>query len=157
MERRDLLLSSLHQAQAESGTRSIDDAALDNFGKRFNLSKAELRGVASYYSMYSLERRGRHLVKVCDSPVCRMLGSRKLLEDLGAALGVEPGGTDASGTFTLETCQCLGRCADAPVMTVDDLAFHSPDAASIPSLLETLRAEDGPPGARSDGGGPRGD
>ncbi len=153
MERRDGLLSWLHEAQERSGRNYLDAKELAAAGKRFGLSGAELRGVASYYSMYSLKPRGRHLIRVCDSPVCRMLGSRGLLEALGGALGIDGEGTDAEGRFTLETCQCLGHCASAPVVAVDDTVHADLGTTGIRAVLAAVREADEADEAASSPGG----
>ena len=80
----------------------------------FSLTRAEARGVASYYSLFSLRPRGRHVIRVCVSPICRMVGSMDLVEVFEQELGVAMGGTTADGLFTLEETQCLGCCAGAP-------------------------------------------
>ncbi|MBP7096044.1 MAG: NAD(P)H-dependent oxidoreductase subunit E [Spirochaetia bacterium] len=155
MERRDKLLSWLHEAQERSGRNYLDPKDLAAAGKRFGLTGAELRGVASYYSMYSLKPRGRHLIRVCDSPVCRMLGSAGVLEALGGALGIDGEGTDAEGRFTLETCQCLGHCASAPVVAVDGTVHADSGPDGIRSVLASVREAD--ESSSSLGGGGRGD
>ena len=77
--------------------------------------------------MFSLQPRGRHVVRLCASPVCRLFGSLDLLEAVSKSTGAPVGGTEPGGDFTLETCQCLGRCAGAPAMMVDDRVYTNLD------------------------------
>jgi NADH:ubiquinone oxidoreductase subunit E len=148
MEPRDRLLSALHEIQERSPQNYIPPQDLDDLGRRFGLTMAELRGVVSYYTMLSLEPRGRHIVRVCVSPVCRMLGSLDTLGLLEAELGVRCGGTSADGLFTLEESQCLGHCAGAPAMMVGDRVFEKLDAGSIRGIIAAYRDGKGDGDAR---------
>ncbi|HTX74297.1 MAG TPA: NAD(P)H-dependent oxidoreductase subunit E [Rectinemataceae bacterium] len=139
MERRDTLLASLHAEQAASGHSWLSPEALAALRRRFGLTKATLRGVASYYSMLSLRPRGRHLLRLCVSPVCRMIGSLDLLSLIESELGLKTGETDAEGEFTLETAHCLGRCAGAPAMMVDDRVYAGLDIDKVRTILRELR------------------
>ena len=147
MEKRDGLLSAFHEAQAASGANWLPSEELAALGKRFGLTQAGARSVASYYSMLSLRPRGRHVIRLCVSPVCRMAGSLDLLGLLEAELGVAAGGSTPDGLFTLETAQCLGRCAGAPAMMVDDRAFAGLELDKVRELLRRIAAEGtaGPP------------
>ena len=157
MVRRDELLGSLHEAQARSGRNWLSPADLRDEASRRGLSIASLKGVASYYSMFSLAPRGRHVVSLCASPVCRLasvdaLASAGTTRPAGAALldaaakatGAPVGGTDPGGNFTLGTCQCLGRCASAPVMMVDDRVYANLDPLRIASIIAEIRAGGAP-------------
>jgi len=144
MVRRDKLLGSLHATQARSGHNWLSPGDLREEAARQGLSAASLKGVASYYSMFSLQPRGRHVVRLCASPVCRLSGALDLLDVVAAATGAPVGGTAPDGGFTLETCQCLGRCAGAPAMMVDDRVYTSLDPARIASIIAAERARDDP-------------
>jgi NADH-quinone oxidoreductase subunit F len=139
MVRHDELLGSLHEAQSRSGHNWLSPGGLREEASRRGLSTASLKGVASYYSMFSLQPRGRHVVRLCVSPVCRLFGSLDLLDAVSQATGAPIGGTDPSGEFTLETCQCLGRCAGAPAMMVDDRVYTNLDPERISKIIAALR------------------
>ncbi len=143
MDSRDRILGSFHAAQQESGRNWLSPQALREASARYGLSGAAVKGVASYYSMFSLAPRGRHIIRLCVSPVCRMHGSIDLLKVAEEASGAECGGTDPTGCFSLETAQCLGRCAGAPAMMVDDEVYASLSPEKIRSVLVSLRERDG--------------
>jgi len=150
MERRDQLLSRLHEAQARSGRNWLSPGELREEAAHQGLSAASLKGVASYYSMFSLAPRGRHVVRLCASPVCRLSGALDLLDVVARATGAPIGGTAPDGEFTLETCQCLGRCAGAPAMMVDDRVYTHLDPARIAAIIAAERAGTAPvPAAHS--------
>jgi NADH:ubiquinone oxidoreductase subunit F (NADH-binding)/NADH:ubiquinone oxidoreductase subunit E len=142
MESRDRILASFHAAQRQSGSNWLSPQALRDASARYGLSGASIKGIASYYSMFSLAPRGRHIIRLCVSPVCRMHGSVDLLGVAAEACGAEPGGTDPSGCFSLETVQCLGRCAGAPAMMVDDEVYAALNPEKLRSVLAALRERD---------------
>jgi NADH-quinone oxidoreductase subunit F len=156
MESRNRLLPELIRLQEGAARNYLSPTALTELAARFGLKRAELRGVVSYYSMLSLRPRGRHVLRLCDSPVCRMLGSRDLLVLLEAELGVKEGGTSVDGLLTLEKCQCLGHCAGAPALMLDGSVIENLTSPIFASLLGRLRrgepvasAHDAPAAARS--------
>lgn len=150
MKRRDRLIEELHGIQETSGRNWLPPEELDALADRFGMLRGDIRGVASYYSMLSLRPRGRHVIRLCVSPVCRMMGSEDLLEFLSRELGVPPGGTTQDGLFTLEECQCLGQCGLSPAMMVDGRVFVrlTPDSArKALDLYRVPDAEDRPAAA----------
>ena len=83
-------------------------------------SLEEIYGVSTFYSMFNLEPRGEHLVRVCLGTACYVKGAQKVLDELSRVLAVEPGHTTPDGKFTLEPTRCLGCCGLAPVIMIDD-------------------------------------
>ncbi len=142
MKRRDLLLEDLHGIQEASGRNWLPPEDLDRLARRYGLLRGDLRGTASYYSMFSLEPRGRHVIRLCVSPICRMMGAEDLRDFLARELGVAPGGTTADGAFTLEECQCLGQCGMSPAMMVDGRVFTRLTPESARAALELYREAD---------------
>jgi NADH-quinone oxidoreductase subunit E len=76
--------------------------------------------VTTFYNMYNQQPVGRYKLNVCTNLPCRLRGGEKALEHLCSRLGVEQGGTTADGLVTVQQAECLGACADAPVMLVND-------------------------------------
>jgi len=98
----------------------VSDEAIREVAPLVEMTPDELEGLATYYSLIFRRPVGRHVIKVCDSIVCWMLGSESLLQHLSERLGIAPGETTADGEFTLLRICCLGDCDHAPVMMVDD-------------------------------------
>lgn len=142
MDRRDTILSNFHETQRLSGANWLSPESLKAAAARYGLSGAAVKGVASYYSMLSLKPRGRTLVRLCASPVCRMAGSLDLLSVAAEATGAEPGGISADGAFSLETVQCLGRCAGAPAMMVGETVYGRLDPDRVRAVIAAARAKD---------------
>jgi NADH-quinone oxidoreductase subunit F len=142
MNHRDTIIQDMHEIQSNSGRNWLPPAELKNLATRYRLSTAATRGIAGYYSMLSTKPRGRHLIRLCESPVCRMSGAMDLLATAAEASGAPVGGTDPTGVFTLETIQCLGRCADGPAMMVDNTVYGRLNPGRIREILQSVRDED---------------
>jgi NADH-quinone oxidoreductase subunit E len=96
--------------------------------------------VTTFYNMYNQQPVGRFKLNVCTNLPCQLRDGEKALAHLCARLGVEEGGTSADGLFTVQKSECLGACADAPVMLVNDrqmLSFMTSER--LDELLQALR------------------
>lgn len=133
---KDYLLEILHDIQNLSGKNFIPDEVIQRVADHLNVKKAQVYGVIGYYSMFSTKPRGKHVIRVCASPICNMMGSCNLLDFLKQKLGVEVGETTADGLFTLETAECLGNCAAAPALMINQEMFGNLTPGMIESLLE---------------------
>ena len=101
--------------------------------------------VTTFYNMFNQTPVGRVKVNVCTNLPCRLRGGQHALEHLCESLGVEEGGTSADGAFTVQKSECLGACADAPVMLVNDLQMVSFMTDSrLDDLVATLRRQAAP-------------
>ncbi len=98
--------------------------------------------VTTFYNMYNQKPLGKYKLNVCTNLPCQLRNGQAALEHLCAKLGVENGGTTADGLFTVQQCECLGACADAPVMLVNDrqmVSYMSHDR--IDELVDLLKAQ----------------
>ncbi|TXC66252.1 NAD(P)H-dependent oxidoreductase subunit E [Piscinibacter aquaticus] len=96
--------------------------------------------VTTFYNMYNQQPVGRFKLNVCTNLPCQLRGGQKALDHVCGKLGVEDGGTTTDGQFTVQHSECLGACADAPVLLVNDremCSFMSTDR--LDALLDTLR------------------
>ena len=97
--------------------------------------------VTTFYNMYNQQPVGQFKLNVCTNLPCQLRDGQKALQHLCEKLGVEAGGTTADGLFTVQQCECLGACADAPVMLVNDrqmVSFMSND--KLDQLVDLLKA-----------------
>jgi NADH-quinone oxidoreductase subunit E len=110
--------------------------------KMLHLSEARIYGVATFYENFSLEPKGRFIVKVCDGTACHVRDSTPLLEALRKELGLsEAKKTTSDLLFTVETVSCLGACALAPVMLVNDTVHAAMTPEKTLALLKVLKTE----------------
>lgn len=110
--------------------------------KALDIPEARIFSVATFYENFSLEPKGKYVIKICDGTACHVRRSIPILERLRAELGLsESKKTTDDLNFTVETVSCLGACGLAPVLTVNDVVHSAmtPDKAS--ELLKTLKEE----------------
>jgi len=89
--------------------------------------------------MFSLKPRGRFIIRICNSPVCNMMGSQGILETLCSMLDISPGETTSDGLFTVEEAECLGICDVAPAMMVNRKVYGYLTVDSLASVLNELK------------------
>ena len=98
-----------------------------------------MHGVATFYTMFSLTPRGRHIIRLCDSPPCHLMGSTSVLDYLEEEARHRSGGDDARRSFTLETAGCLGVCGVAPAIMINDEMFGKLTPERVDGILEERR------------------
>lgn len=114
----------------------VSDESLRDIAELLRMSPADLDGVASFYNLIFRKPVGRHVIFICDSVSCWIMGFEKLREHLIARLNVKPGGTTADDRFTLLPIVCLGCCDHAPAMMVDEDLHFDLTPSKIDSILE---------------------
>lgn len=134
--KRGALLNALHLVQSETGYISQDIAK--ELAALFEIHPSDVLGVVSFYNMYYDRPQGRHHAYVCTNLSCSLRGSRVLLKELEEHLGVHPGETTADGRITLGHEECLGACAYAPVMRVDETYHEDLDLEQAKKILDEL-------------------
>ena len=134
---RGSLIGLLQQIQSEFNY--VPPEALQIVASTLDLPLTQVCGVATFYSSFSLEPRGRHTVTCCLGTACHVRGGARLVEDLSNLLAVAPGGTTEDGLFTLETVRCLGACALAPVVVIDGKYYPKAKPLKIRRLLREMR------------------
>ncbi len=136
--RRSAVLPALYLAQDQQGY--ITANAIRHVAERLGITRADVEDVVTYYTMFHTRPVGTYVVNVCRTLSCAVNGAERVTEALCRKLGIRPGETDASGTFTLMEVECLGACDRAPAVMVND-AWHeclTPENAS--QLIDDLRA-----------------
>ncbi len=144
------LIPALQYVQSEEGYLPTD--AMAAVAAHLGVSEAKVFGVASFYSLFHFEPRGKNTVTVCRGTACHVRGSAGLLRDLEKLLGIQAGATSDDMLFSLETVACFGSCALAPVVVINDKVYGRQTTASIKALIDNVRAESGS-GAPPDGKG----
>jgi NADH-quinone oxidoreductase subunit E len=114
----------------------VSDESIRDIGELLGMSTADLDGVATFYNLIFRKPVGRHVIMLCDSVSCWIMGYDRMREHLKAQLGIEFGETTPDNRFTLLPIVCLGACERAPVMTIDNDLYGNLDPAGIDGLLE---------------------
>ena len=100
---------------------------------------ADLYSMATFYKALSLKPKGKHIIKVCDGTACHIRGSVNLIGGICRALKIEPGGTTDDGMFSLELVNCVGACALAPVMVIDEVYYGNVKTESLMEIFEAVK------------------
>lgn len=127
------LIPALHEIQQVYGY--LPEEALKVLSEGLNIPMTEIYGVASFYHLFSLEPKGKHIIRVCLGTACYVKGGQNLLNRLSQELNVEVGKTSSDGKFTLEATRCLGACGLAPVMTIDDKVYAKVTLEDVGRIL----------------------
>lgn len=133
-DRRSVCIEALKIVQKHRGW--VSDEALIDVAALLELSRSELEGVATFYNMIFRKPVGRHVVLLCDSVTCWIMGYERLRQHFAERLGIAPGETSADGCFTLLPNVCLGACDHAPVMMVDHAHYEDLDPAKLDAILD---------------------
>ncbi len=115
----------------------VSDEHLKDVAALLEMSAEELDGVATFYNLIFRKPVGKHVILVCDSVSCWVMGYNKIRDHLAARLGIDLGQTSADGKFTLLPIVCLGACDHAPVMMVDGTLYRDLDSNRIDRILES--------------------
>jgi NADH-quinone oxidoreductase subunit E len=115
----------------------VSDETLRALARFLEMTPDELDGVATFYSGICRRPVGRHVIRVCSSVSCWIMGYASVLDFLRQRLGIEPGETTPDGRFTLLPHVCLGLCHQAPAMMIDEEVYGDLDTERIEAILAT--------------------
>jgi NADH-quinone oxidoreductase subunit E len=138
-QRQSAVMACLSIVQHEQGFVSPESE--DGIAAYLGMAPIAVHEVTTFYNMYNQQPVGTFKLNVCTNLPCALRDGERALQHVCKKLGVEPYGTTADGLFTVQPSECLGACADAPVMLVNDrqmLSFMSNER--LDELIETLKA-----------------
>lgn len=135
--RKSAILAALYLAQHQQGYLTRN--AMRHVAEAIGCTAAEVEDVVTYYTMFYTRPVGRHVLLVCRTLSCALMGAERVSEELSAALGIAPGETDAAGEFSLLEVECLGACDRAPVVGVNDHWHECQRPEDARALIEGLR------------------
>ena len=133
------VISLLQDVQEEFGF--LEEGAMSAVATALNLPVSQLYGVASFYAQFYFEPRGKNIVRVCTGTACHIRGAPAIQARLEEELGVLSGETTDDLAFTLETVNCLGCCALAPVVTVNDRVLNHREQRKLSAWMREQRAQ----------------
>jgi NADH-quinone oxidoreductase subunit E len=109
---------------------------------RLSIPLSETYELAAFYEAFTLEPRGRHIVRVCNGTACHVRGASELQKRIETALGIQSGQTDSRQQFTLETVNCPGCCALAPVVQIGSEYYRDPSQNQLKQVFKSLAKEE---------------
>lgn len=128
-----IIMQTLHKAQEIFGYLPIEVQKFISY--ELDVPMSEVFGVATFYTQFSIEPKGKHKIGVCLGTACYVKGSQQVLDKLTKELNVKVGGTTPDNEFTLEATRCLGCCGLAPVMMIDGDVYGKLEPKKIPEIL----------------------
>lgn len=134
------VIAIMQEVQAEF--RYLPKDVLIYIAQELNISDAKIYSVATFYENFSLEPKGKYVIRVCDGTACHVRKSIPILNALYKDLGLsEQKHTTDDMVFTVETVSCLGACGLAPVLTVNDKVYPAMNTDKVAELLKELKEE----------------
>ncbi len=131
------VIEAFHALEKELGY--LPEEAVIEVARAFKVSAAEAYGVATFYSMFSTEARGRNVIRLCESAPCHVAGAAEVVAVLEKELGIRMGESTPDGTFALEFTECVGQCQATPVITVNGKPYLDVTPAMIPDILADFK------------------
>lgn len=132
------LISVLQDIQEEY--RYLPEHILEYISKEMDISLAKIYGIATFYEFFSLEPKGKYIIKICDGTACHVRKSIPILKALQDELKLKDGQTTTEDLlFTVETVSCLGACGLAPVLTINEKVYGSMTPESTVKVLNEIR------------------
>jgi len=140
--KRENLLQILHDIQNQSYQNYISEENIKTLSEEMKIPVSDIKGTASFYSMYSFIPRGKYIIRICESPPCHILGAQTIFDAVEKKLGIKVGETTKDSLFTLEATSCLGICGVAPAMMINDEAYGNLDEKKINEILEQIQEKE---------------
>lgn len=136
---KDNLIQMLNEIQEHYGYIPMN--VQEKLSEFLNIPLAEVYGVVTFYSRFSLEPQGKYRITVCLGTACFVKGSQRIMDRLTEKLGIGPGETTKDGLFTIEQTRCVGACGLAPVFTVNGEVYGKATVKKLDEVIEKLKEE----------------
>lgn len=131
------LMPILHEAQRIFGCIPIEVQKI--VSEKTDATIAEINGIVTFYSSFTLNPKGEHIIGVCLGTPCYVRGSQTILDAVKDYLGIDVGETTEDGLFTLEAIRCIGTCGMAPVMSFDENVYGEVDVTKAKKIIKDAR------------------
>ncbi len=127
------IIEAYHGIQDHYGY--IPEDAVAVAAQAFKVPKAKAYGVATFYSYLKVGKRGRNVIRICESAPCHVAGAEEVVKALEKELGIEMGETTSDGKFALEFAECVGQCQSTPIITVNGRPYGDVSADNVAAIL----------------------
>ncbi len=132
------LMMILSDIQKEYGYIPLEVQEL--VSKKTGISVAEIYGVVTFYSFFSLTPKGKYVVGVCLGTACYVKGAGQVLDKFSEIIGIKPGETSSDGLFTLDALRCIGACGIAPAVTINGKVYPKLTVDAVPKIIDEYKA-----------------
>ncbi len=138
--KKGVTIAVLQQVQEELGYLTRE--AIDDISRTLRISSSEIYGVITFYAQFRTKPRGKHVVRVCRGTACHVRGGGVVLDQVKIDLGIEENESTEDMEYTLETVACIGACALAPAMVIDDDTFGKVSPGKISEIFASRKGDD---------------
>ncbi len=135
------LMMILSDIQKEYGYIPLEVQEL--VSEKTGVSVADIYGVVTFYSFFSLKPKGKYIIGVCLGTACYVKGAQQVIDKFSEILGIKPGETTEDGMFTIDALRCIGACGIAPAVSINGKVYPKVEVKAIPGIIEELRKEGG--------------
>ena len=111
--------------------------------QKTGISVAEIYGVVTFYSFFSLEPKGKYVIGCCLGTACYVKGAQQIIDKFSEILGIGPGQTTADGMFTIDALRCIGACGIAPAVTINGKVYPKMTVDAVAGVVKEYRAMGG--------------
>ena len=132
------LMMILSDIQKEYGYIPLEVQEL--VSARTGISVAEIYGVVTFYSFFSLTPKGKYVIGVCLGTACYVKGAGQVLDKFAEIIGIKPGETSKAGLFTLDALRCIGACGIAPAVTINGKVIPKLTVDAVPKIVDEYKA-----------------
>ena len=134
------LMMILSDIQKEYGYIPLEVQEL--VSKKTGVSVAEIYGVVTFYSFFSLKPKGKFIIGVCLGTACYVKGAQQVIDKFSEILGIAPGETTEDGLFTIDALRCIGACGIAPAVTINGKVYPKMTVDKVAAVVEEYRAKE---------------
>lgn len=135
------LMMILSDIQKEYGYIPLDVQKI--VSDKTGISVAEIYGVVTFYSFFSLKPKGKFIIGCCLGTACYVKGAQQIIDKFSDILKIKPGETTEDGLFTIDALRCIGACGIAPAVSINGKVYPKVTVDAVPGIIEELRAKGG--------------
>lgn len=135
------LMMILSSIQEEYGYIPLEVQEL--VSEKTGISVAEIYGVVTFYSFFSLKPKGKYVIGCCLGTACYVKGAQQVIDKFSDLIGIKPGETSEDGLFTLDALRCIGACGIAPAVTINGKVYPKLSVDAVPAIVEEYRSMGG--------------
>lgn len=139
-EKKGALIGVLHRAQEIFGY--LPTEVQDFVAQRLEIAPAKVYGVVTFYSFFTMQKKGKFRVNICMGTACFVKGAEGILEEFRSRLGIAPDEISEDGRFSVDALRCIGACGLAPVLTVNGKYFGRVGKADVAGIIEEVAANE---------------
>lgn len=134
------LMMILSDIQKEYGYVPVEVQEI--VSEKTGISVAEIYGVVTFYSFFSLKPKGKYIIGCCLGTACYVKGAQQIIDKFSEILGIAPGETTEDGLFTIDALRCIGACGIAPAVTINGTVYPKMEVSQVQKIIDDYRSKE---------------